>query len=321
MNLLTSSMNKLNVFAAIAIVVGLLLAGCSRKPSATQSVLPENVIALVGETPIPTATFEVELNRQGTTDKQAVLDRLVRRELILAEAERTGFSQTPEMQEAWRSFVVNRFIESQRQRVDGLTAPTAAEVEAYYAAHADAFTKPERRQVALIYLRESGLDPEAKETLTRKANAIREEALAITNNADFGTLAARYSDHRPSRNVGGDVGWIAATGPNAAWPAEVLAGARAMNQAGEISPVIFAGQGCYLLKLITWQPAEVVPLDQVRERATYEFARERARLAEAGYYSQLQSNFPVQINLPRFDEIVVSTRQIADAKPPRLPMR
>lgn len=321
MNLLKPQMKTLPALVAVGTTTALMLAGCSRNQNTAQQSFPDNVIAMVGSQPITIEALKAELGRQSSPDKQAVLDRLVRRELILAEAQRTGFSQTPELQDAWRNFLVTRFVESQRQRVDDLTAPTAAEIEAYYQAHPESFTKPERRQVALIYLRESGLDPEAQKTLTQKASALHAEALAGTNSADFGMLAANYSDHRPSRNVGGDVGWIAATGPNAAWPAEVLAGARALNQPGEISPVIFAGQGCYLLKLITWQPAEVVPLDQVRERATYEFARERAQLAESGYYSQLQSNFPVQINLPRFDEIVVSTRQIADAKPPRLPMR
>lgn len=322
MNPLPSKMKRQNACVVVAITAVLVLVGCSRQPKPTPGALAENVLAMVGETAITTGALAAELNRAGSTDKQAGLDRLIRRELILAEVQRTGFAAQPETQEAWRNFIVNRFVESQRQRIDEIPTPTSAEVETYYQAHVDAYTKPERRQVALIHLRESGATPEARETLTTKANRLRAAAVAeAANTADFGLLAAQYSDHRASRTVGGDVGWIIASNPKGAWPAEVMAGMRALTQPGEISPVIFTGQGCYLLKLIARQPRELVPLEQVRERVTYELARARAQQAEAGFYSQLQANFPVQVNSQRLEELTVPTRSLANAKPPRLPSR
>ena len=172
-------MKNRNAFVAIVATTVLVLAGCSRKEKPIHGALPENVIAMVAATPIATATFESELNRQRGADKHAVLDRLVRRELLLAEAQRTGFAESPEIQEAWRNFVINRFAEKMQSQMEELPAPTIEELQACYQARIDLYNVPERVHIALIQLRLSpSVGAERKEALTARATALRDQAVA-----------------------------------------------------------------------------------------------------------------------------------------------
>jgi hypothetical protein len=266
--------------------------------------------------------FNAELSRRGSTNKRAVLDSLVRRELLLAEAQRTGFDRSPEVRQAWRSFVIDRFAEQHRKQIEELAPPTPAEVEAFYQTHLARYSTPERLHLALIYLRQpSVMEPNRKEELVQRANAARQAAIAdSTTTPDFGALAGKYSDHRPSLSTGGDIGWVTSTGSNGAWPSEVMAGIQALHQVGDISPVIATAQGLYLVKLIERTSGETSPLEKVRDRVQFQLAREQADNAETGFYSKLERSYPVEINTARFDEIRPAANFAASA-PPRLPAR
>ncbi|MEI9961483.1 MAG: hypothetical protein WDM76_10260 [Limisphaerales bacterium] len=93
----------------------------------------------MGTNVITSDVFLAELNRRGMTDKNQILETLVRRELLFAEAQKTGFDKSPEMREAWRSFLINRFAEKQQKRLEELPSLSADELEAYYQTHLDRF--------------------------------------------------------------------------------------------------------------------------------------------------------------------------------------
>lgn len=305
-------------------VIGLLLAahlaGCSKPKSKSDAVLPAQTVAIVGKTPITLQRFEAELRRHGMADKQEVLQLLVRRELLFAEAQRIGFDQRTDVQEAWHDFVINRFAESKRKGLEEPAPPTPDEVEAYYHSHLDRYRTPERLQAALIYLRElPNASLERQAALIERANKVRAEAVAqASKTPDFGPLAAQYSDHRPSRNAGGDAGWFSLSGPSGAWPEQVLAGIRSLRDVGEVSPPVVAPNGVYLVKLITRQASTALPLEKVRERVQYEITRAHADRAEAEFYAQLKSAYPVRINAQLFEDIP-SPATVAASRPPGLP--
>jgi len=299
----------------------LVLLGCTRHETATQPS-PHSVIAVVGETSIPVESFEAELGRRGHADKQAVLDQMVRRELLFAEAKRVGFDKSPEIIEGCRTLIVNRFAEKQRSQSEARPTPTLEELRSYYQAHLDQFTVPRRAHIALIYLRQGpSAHADLNEALQARANTIREQALALAADCpDFGLLAMRNSDHRSSRNNGGDVGWVEKSARPTGWPAEVTEAMLALQHHGEISPVIKAENGCYILKLIERQESNALPFEEVRNRIQYQLVREREEKSEAEYYAQLKTTFPVRINTQRFDEISPAP-VVAKAPPPNMLMR
>lgn len=302
------------------LVVAAALVGCSKPDLKTTAPDSTQVVAAVGGSSITLERLQAELQRHGTPDKQDVLRLLVRRELLYAEAQRVGFDQRKDVQEAWHEFIIDRFADAQRKGLEEQPPPSAADVEAFYRDHLDQFRTPERLHAALIYFRElPNASPERHAALVALANDVRAETLAeTTTNSGFGLLAAKYSDHRPSRNAGGDVGWFAMSGPSGAWSQEVLAAIRSLHDIGEVSPPVATSGGIYLVKLMARQPASAIPLEKVRSRVQYEMTRTRADLAETLFYSHLESNHPVRINSELLDKIPSPTA-VAASKPPRLP--
>jgi len=315
-----SPRDNTSLLVAQVLVVLLVFSGCSRRQT-TIDQPPQNVVATVGGIPITAEAVEAELARRGGGDKQPVLELLVRRQLLLAEAQRTGFDRSPEMQAAWDSFIVNRFADEQRNRLQTLPKPSEADLRVFYERQVERYTTPERSRIALIYLRQApGLSLEQQSELKHQADGLREKALADGSAADFGSLAMKYSDHRPSRASGGDIGWLNLGSPGGVWPAEVISAMKELHTPGEVSPVVATPQGRYLVKLIELRRRETSPMEKVRERVEYEFSREQATAAEAAYYSNLAITFPVEINTQRLEEVKGPTR-LAKSAPPSLPLR
>ncbi|MEI9961484.1 MAG: peptidylprolyl isomerase [Limisphaerales bacterium] len=163
-------------------------------------------------------------------------------------------------------------------------------------------------------------EADKKEALATRAEALREQAKERHDLPDFGGLARDNSEHRSSRYSGGDVGWISRSATATEWPTQVMDAMFSLRETGEISPVIRASDGIYLLKLIERQDSHPLPFDQVRSRIEYELTRERADKAEAEFYAQLKSNYPVQINTQRLAEIAQPIAATA-SRPPQLPAR
>jgi len=305
----------------IFITLALMLAGCTRR-DVPNSGTKADAVATVGSNVITSHDFLAESGRRREADRNKVIEGMVRRELLFAEAQRTGFAKSPEMVEAWRILVVNRFAERQQEHSEALPPPTADELKAYYQVHLDRSNVPDRFHVALIYLRQSPFaQADRKEALLARAETLRQTALAGADDIrDFGALARDNSDHRPSRYKGGDVGWIEKSAVPTGWPVEVSAAMFALRQPGEIGPVIKAQDGVYLVRLIERQESHPSPFEQVRARVEYQFVRERAEKAEAEFYARLQATFPVMINTQRLDEIARTTA-VAKATPPPMPAR
>lgn len=303
------------------IILALVVSGCSRC-DVSNSDIKTDAVATVGSNVITSGDFLFESGRRRQADQDKVIDGMVRRELLFAEAQRTGFDKSPEMVEAWRTLVINRFAGRQQGYSEALPPPTADELKAYYEAHLDRFNVPDRVHVALIYLRQDPLaQADRKRALLARAETLRQTALAGAEDIkDFGVLARDNSDHRSSRNKGGDVGWIDKSAVHTGWPTEVTAAIFALRQPGEIRPAIEAPEGIYLVKLIERQASHPSPFEQVRARVEHQFVRERAEKAEAEFYARLRATFPVVINTQRLNEIA-RTAAVAKATPPPMPAR
>ncbi|MBX3744873.1 MAG: peptidyl-prolyl cis-trans isomerase [Verrucomicrobiae bacterium] len=289
--------------------------------------LSQGAIAVVGSQAIsPDTLLGAWIQRnQGTVapaDKAAVLDDLIRRELLHAEARRTAFDERPDILAAWRDFVINRFAEERERTGGALPPPTEAEIEDHYERHLSHYSSPERIRAALILIRQSPLaDEERKEALVARLAALRDQAVQQADSApDFGELARAHSEHRATRHLGGDVGWMTHDTAAGAWPDEVVTALFALRRQGEISPAIRTSEGLFLLKLIARQPSEPLPLADVRERISQQLSRTRALEAEAAFYEGLKRAHPVRIDTNLLAELCQAPPRVA-IRPPHLPLR
>ena len=312
------------VLGAGAIILFVLRTRESSTP--TVPIPPGDAVARVGSTFVTQPQLQEAMLRRHhgpsmEADRNAALEDQIRRSLLFAEAERSGFTRQPELQNAWRSLVIRRFEESLEVRKETETAVTEAEIAAHYQAHPDAFATPERRRFALIHLPvPAGADDNRLRALEAECRSLHERALAeAAVPASFGTLAKRYSGHLASRQMGGEVGWLQRSQALRAWPTAVVDAAFALGHDGEISAPIATDEGWYLLKRLEVRPAEPLPLDNVRDQIRRQLTTARIADLEASQLAKLRALHGVEIYPDRVADVKVpapkTSRSLAQQPP------
>ncbi|WP_253306465.1 peptidylprolyl isomerase [unidentified bacterial endosymbiont] len=120
-------------------------------------------------------------------------------------------------------------------------------IEAYYQQHPQRYTHVARQHVSLIRL-----------STMEQAEAVLAQLKGP--DSDFAALAKRHSTDALTAAKGGELGWIEQGG----MPPAFDQAAFALQQPGELSKVVQAEDGYYLLRLNQQQPEALQPLQQVR---------------------------------------------------------
>jgi parvulin-like peptidyl-prolyl isomerase len=143
---------------------------------------------------------------------------------------------------------------------------SADEIKAAYEKDLARYTQPAKVKLAILFI-EAGLHADTNRVAAAEARAKEVVAGAATLPPDargFGKLAADFSDDQVTRYRGGDAGWFAADSIIGRWPAEVLAAGFALKNNGDLSGVLHASDGFYVVKKLDSRPSTVTPLEQVR---------------------------------------------------------
>lgn len=131
-------------------------------------------------------------------DKQRLLDGMVERELLIAEAIERGLHTERDLRQAVETLkdqlLFAKIIEVERGKVDVATK----EVEDYYNLYKDAFTIPEERRIGMIVV---PTEKKAKEVL-----------ISLLQGKDFSILASAHSTDESAKEAG-DIGFIVRTSP------------------------------------------------------------------------------------------------------------
>jgi len=166
---------------------------------------PDAVVARVGERTVSAAVLGAALRArwQGVRNEEAaraavpiVLDRLIRTELMAAEALARGYGDTKEARRTLHAMetqlLVSRYL---REVVASDVEVTPEEMKAYYEEHKDSFHRPPRlllRQVTVATMEEA-----------------ERVAALLEGGADIAWIARRQSIDG-LRDSGGDLGWLVA---------------------------------------------------------------------------------------------------------------
>jgi peptidylprolyl isomerase len=239
------------------------------------------------------------------------MDRLVRTEVfrraLLAEAKGKGWERRPD---------VAAQIDRARDQVllatymNEITRPPAdyppePDVVAAYNANQAEFTVPRQFRVSQIFVAVAKDAPKADaERLRKKAEEVAKRAPA--RDADFARLAQANSDHKPSAEQGGDLGWLAER--------DMIPEMRAVipqMTKGEVSKPVRTEQGWHIVKLVDIKPQSVRPLAEVRPQLVQALRQRRAQEIEKKYLDDLVDKTPLGVN-----EIALGKlRGAADTKP------
>lgn len=307
--------------AALAL---LLLAACPQQKKPDHD---PNVVAVVNGQALAKVDFERELGREaramegGTRTpeqlepfKQALLDTVIERTVLLQAAKELGLSASQEeidgrvlalaseyptggfeealahgrttKQELERrtrdAVLIEKLFQGQ---VFDRIALTEAEIRAAYEAKVDEFSEPEQVHAAQIVVK--GLD---------EAKRLQQQLWA---GKKFQDLARRYS-LAPEAKVGGDLGFFAKGQMPPAFD-EVF-----RLSVGQVSEVISTDYGFHLFKVLEKRPARKRELNEVREVIEKRLLSDRKAQAQRAFVDGLKAKATVKVNDAALATVVLS---------------
>ena len=320
----------LSIFGLAAL---LGLTACRQKPSIkADAPMPTNAVARIGGFILTGEAFQAGLNQrsrgipgryESLEQKEALLDEMLRVEVIYQQALAAGYEQNPEILAAVRRLMIRKFEEDHLQARISPASISEEEIAAYYKTNSARFATPEKRQGAVIFIRVAQTASDAtKAELSAKAESIHGEALKAASDAsirkDFGLLAQQHSDDQATRYKGGDMGWVGRDDPTSHWEAPVLEALFALQDSGEISPVITTTKGLYLVKQMEIKPATLRPLAEAKEGLQFSLAQAKEAQADSDFYAAQKGKTRIEVNRSLLGSITPPATQAA-AKPPRTP--
>lgn len=166
------------------------LAACGRKPADTA---PGQALASVDGVEITVLQLNDELARAGVkaANEQAaskqLLQALIDRQLLLAEAARAKLDRDPKVMQAIersRALIVAQAW--LQQRVGNLAPPTAAEIESYYYAHPQYFGARKQFAMDQLQLPATALTPALKEVVGRAGSLDDVNGWLVANKVQAG---------------------------------------------------------------------------------------------------------------------------------------
>lgn len=302
-------------------VLILSLSGChgdSREKEAS-------IFACVGKQQITEEAFKrkVEERTGDYSDiekRRQLLDEMVKFEVLYTSALKKGLDKDPEMIEAIRRLIVNRFIDETLEPLLKDIKITENDITTYYNKHKIDFYSPEMVRAAIIKINiPLNASDEKKEELLEKANKARSKALTLNPNlVSFGSLAVTYSDDRQSRYRGGDTGWIKPQSAHTRWEKTVMDTIKEIDKPGEISPVITGEKGYYIVKLIERKKRAPKALAKVRDIIRYRMISERKKQVEENFYKKLQQGIKISTDYKALTNIKLPDKH-AEQAPPAMP--
>ena len=154
------------------------------------------VVAKVGDRTITLADFARTLDRMDQFDRlryqskerrKELLEEMIDVELLAAEARRLGIDKEPDTQDAVRTILRDAILAQSREGMPSPAAIPDAEIRAYYDAHLDRFTEPERRRVAAIVM-----------TDKKEAQKVLKDAQKVNTPTEWGELIFKHSLTAPA---------------------------------------------------------------------------------------------------------------------------
>jgi parvulin-like peptidyl-prolyl isomerase len=191
---------------------------------------------------------------------------------------------------------VTRF---KQQIIDAVPATDEAEEMAYYKAHPEKFTEPEKLRLHTILL---AVDPSApKEAWDKAGIECREIAKQLREGADFAELARKRSAD-PSAAEGGDKGWL----HKGVLPPKVQDIADKMKP-GEISDAIRVLEGIMVMRVDERQEPQLRSFTDVRKRLQGLLMDERREAAWQAFVAKLREATPPQIDVAVYPPLPPAT--------------
>ncbi len=314
--------------ASVAVAAGtasalLAITGCSRQDDG-------EVLAVVGDKTITMEEFvrHLDVSRARSSvpvDAEELLRELVEREVLAQNAVNAGLMDDPEVREQMRDVLIAKFKERQLTPQLEEVEVSEEEVEAAYEKEQTGLTRPEQVRLAILYAssapgeKRDG-DDEARLRLEAAAELARQQDLQSEKGEvkGFGPLAVNHSEDQESRYRGGEIGWVErGRFPGRLDKAAIETGF-SLKTPGQISAVVTASNGCYVVKLLERRESSLLPLEQAAPALRSRLLAEKQEQAMTVFQDKLRHGLRVEMH-PEKLAAVSSRAPKTPSPPPSLP--
>lgn len=257
----------------------------STSPAKTAQPLSGNVLARVGDWTITiedfkerlTALKEVapEYDMNNIEQNKMILEELVRQQLLVQDAERSGVANKKEIAQAVEEFRRTLLVREVAAKLAENITATEEEAKTYYDENTADFTEPAQWQL--------------REIVVEKEEDAKQILLEIMNGADFGETAKAKSVAKSSWKKG-DLGLVST------FSFPKMENAVAALEVGQVSNVFKGPDGYYIVKLEDKKGGEQKAFADVKQDIINGLTMLKQQQAILNYLEQLRKNTVVEVN-------------------------
>lgn len=164
---------------------------------------------------------------------------------------------------------------------------TDAEIKDYFEANRSKYSKPEMvraSHILVLTLDDNGQKFDETGIAEAKEKILDLQKKVAEPNADFAELAREFSDCPSGKSSGGDLGFFPRTGAMV----EPFADAAYKLKPGQISDIVETQYGYHIIKCTERNPAEVTPLDEVKDDIRKQLSRYKKTAVLSDLTAQLR---------------------------------
>jgi len=281
---------SVRIFIVAAVTVA-VMGGCGKAKN--QEASTGDVLAKVNDKVITMDEFKKEQEKlpeyikaslETKEGRKQFLDNLVTRELILQKGEKAGMDKDEavisKLEEIKKTLMIEALL---KKEIEGKAAFGEKEAEEYYASHKDEFKEGEKVKIGHIMVK---TEKEANDILKK-----------LEKKENFEKLAKKYSV-APTAAKGGELGYI----ERGTVVPEFEEAAFKLKKAGDISPVIAAGSGYHIIKLLDRKDAEAQPFEKVKDKIIAMQAKKKQKELFEAFVGSLKKEAKLEINDSLLDE-------------------
>jgi peptidyl-prolyl cis-trans isomerase C len=318
-------------FPVGVLVAATLACGCQKKAESTSESQPARSsaagggatappqsaeelkapLAKIDDVTITLGEFQERINRQSPyirarytslEQKKEFLDSLVRFEVLAKEAYRRGLDKDPEVVRTMKQVMIQKLMRDEfDSKVTAENVPDA-EMKAYYDANVAEYVKPEEVRASAIIL---------KNKAQADRVAIEAKGDAGKTNKGFRDLVMKYSADEDTKLRGGDLRYFDASTKDI--PANVVKGAFALINTGDVSGVIDGGNGTfYVLKQTGRRKSLTKSFDDAKAAIRNKLFRENRIKAQKDFVDKLRASSKVDINEANLNKVRIDTSMAGD---------
>jgi parvulin-like peptidyl-prolyl isomerase len=229
--------------------------------------------------------------------KKALVEEMVRFELLAHEGERTGHQRDPEFLRRYKEQLGRTFVEEEFEEGQRKTAPSDTEIRAFYDEHKAALARPERVRVAVVQYAPGGGDAASAAKRARAEAALARLRKDARDPRAFARVAAAESEDAQTRLTNGELPFLTRDEIARRLGSEVADAAFAVPTSGQLAPkVIESARGFHLVKLLGREEGYAPAFEELKEAIRARLAADRRKVAYDAFLKRLWSEAGVKLD-------------------------